>query len=100
MRRLIASKADTITTALKYHSGGDVTVLATPWFAAMRFARCLLTWLTGMVSAGWRAVVIGRMQPVGVVVGTVRVRRHDRLGTLRPCRRRMEPGSGASLGGF
>jgi hypothetical protein len=101
MSRLIHSIADTITATLgNCRSGKAVVILATLRLTALRFARCLLTWLTDGVPVGSQVVDAGHMQPVVAVGGAARVRRHYLLHTLRPCRRRMEPGCGASLGEF
>jgi hypothetical protein len=98
MRRLIASIADTITTACgKASSGNDVIRLAALRLPALRFARCLLTWLTGGVPVGTQVVVVRHRQPAVAAPGGARVLRHYSLRTLCPRRRRMEPGCGASL---
>ena len=98
MRRLISSITDTITTALGIRrSGNDVTDLVTLRLPAPRFARTLLTWLTGGVPVGSQVVALRHMQPAVGARGAARVRRHYCLRALCPRRRRMEPGSGASL---
>ncbi|MHC4178093.1 MAG: hypothetical protein ACYSWU_11340 [Planctomycetota bacterium] len=100
MRRLIASIIDTITTPLgKRSSGNDVIHLATLRLPAPRFARTLLTWLTGGVPVGAQVVDVGHMRPAVAAHRAARIRRHYCLRTLRPRGRRMEPGSGASLDG-
>jgi hypothetical protein len=109
MSRLMNSIADTITATLgNCRSGKAVVILATLRLTALRFARCLLAWLTewhwrdasGTVPVGSQVVVAGHMQPAVAVGGAAHVRRHYLLRTLRPCRRRLEPGCGASLGEF
>ena len=109
MSRLINSIADTITATLgNCRRGKAVVILATLRLTALRFARCLLTWLTGRhwrhasgtVPVGSQVVVVGQMQPAVAVGGAAHVQRHYLPRTLRPCRRRMEPGCGASLSEF
>ena len=101
MRRLIALIADTITTALaKCRRGKDVIILATPRLPAPRFARTLLTWLTGGMPVGSQVVDMRHVQPAVVVGGAARLRRHFCLRMLRPRWRRIEPRSGASLNKF
>ena len=101
MSRLMNSIADTITAALgNCRSGKAVVILAALRLTALRFARCLLTWLTGGVPVGSQVVVAGHLQPAVAVGGAAHVRRHYLLRTLRPCRRRLEPGCGASLSEF
>lgn len=109
MSRLINSIADTITAILgNCRSGKAVVILATLRLTGLGFARCLLTWLTGrhwrhasvLVPVGSQVVGVGHMRSAGAVGGTAHMRRHYLLRTLRPCRRRMEPGCGASLGEF
>jgi hypothetical protein len=98
MRRLIATIAGTTATTLsRICSGWIVIVMAAPGLAALRFARCLLTWLTGATPVGLWVVAMGHMQPAVVVDGGACVRRHYSLRTLRLRLRRMEPGCGASL---
>jgi hypothetical protein len=101
MRHPIASISDTITTAFgKCRSGIDVVNLATLRLRAVRYPRCLITWLTDGVLAGLQVVGVRHLRPVVAVGGTARVLRHERLGTLGRRRGRMEPGSGASLRRF
>jgi hypothetical protein len=101
MGRLIASIADTITTALgKCRGGNDVIHLAMPRVPGLGCARCLLTWLTGGAPVGSQVVVVGHMQPAVAAQGSARVLRRCSLGTLRPHRRWMEPGYGALLNEF
>ena len=98
MRRLITSITDTIATTLGKRSGGnEVTNLVADRLPALGFARCLLTWLTGIAPVGRQVDHLRHMQPAVVLSGAARAPRHYRLGALRPRRRRMEPRSGASL---
>ncbi len=98
MRRLIASLAEKITTTLgKRLSGNGVIGLATPWLPASRFARTLLTWLTGATPVSAQPVYVHRVRRPVVIGGADRLSGHHCPDMLRLRRRRMEPGAGASL---
>ncbi len=101
MRHPIASITDTITTAFgKCRSGIDVVNLATLRLCALRYPRCLVTWLTDGVLVGLQVVGFRHLRPVVAIGGAARVLRHECLRTFGRRRGRMEPGSGASLTRF